>query len=328
MVEPIYPEPFSTAVKAGGEILAMPGEKKMVASNSAGIVLFSKKDLVQGSLVSKGELLFTISGQALEEGNAGLKYQQYKVELERSKQEYDRQKALYAENVTSGKQLTEARSRYLSDSLRFYNLASTASREGLRVLAPETGYIHELSVSQGQYVETGQVLVTVSTNKVLLLRADVPQQFYYLQGDIKTANFRTAYSDRYYRIEDLDGRLLAKGASVAENDHYLPVYFEVINDGSLLEGAYAEFHLITGQKENRLSVPGDAIMEEQGTNYLYIQVTGETYTKRAIKVGEDNGERVEVLSGLEDGERVVTKGVMVLKAASMVTGGVSHQHIH
>jgi cobalt-zinc-cadmium efflux system membrane fusion protein len=328
MVEEVQPVPFSSVISTSGEILAMPGEKKYVAANSGGIILFNVRNLVQGSRVEKGQHLFTISSKALTEDNVELKYLEYLNTLSKSKSEYERYRELYASNVISERQFIESRTNYTADSIRFYNLAANTSEDGLKVDAPVSGYIHELNVSEGQFVDLGQNLATISSNKILLLRADVPQQYYYLLEDIVTANFRLAYSNRTYTVEELNGRLLAKGSSVAENDHYMPVYFEVENNGNLLEGAFAEFFLKTRQKDNIIVSPVSAILEEQGVHYLYIQVTGESFTKRSVSLGENDGIVVEIIEGLNPGERIVTDGVMLLKAASMVTGDTGDGHNH
>lgn len=328
MVEEVQPVPFSSVISTSGEILAMPGEKKYVAANSSGIILFNERNLVQGSRVEKGQHLFTISSKALTEDNVELKYQEYLNSLSKSKSEYERYRELYASNVISERQFIESKTNYTADSIRFYNLAAYATEDGLKVDAPGSGYIHELNVSEGLFVDMGQNLVTISSNKILLLRADVPQQYFYLLDDIETANFRLAYSSRTYTVEELNGKLLAKGSSVAENDHYMPVYFEVENNGNLLEGAFAEFFLITRQKTSCLVAPVSAVSEEQGAHYLYIQVTGESYTKRSVSLGENDGKRVEIIEGLNPGERIITEGVMLLKAASMVTGETGHGHNH
>ena len=183
-------------------------------------------------------------------------------------------------------------------------------------------------MSEGQYVETGQILVTISSNNHLMIRADLPQQYFQQLKDIETANFRPAYSDQTYSIEEFDGRLMATGSSVAENDHYLPVYFDVKNDGRLLEGAFAELYLKTTEKVSCLTVHANAVSEEQGNYYLYVQVTGESFTKRSVTPGRYDGVQVEIITGLQPGERNVTEGVMLIKATSMVTGVVGHGHAH
>lgn len=327
-VKEVQSAPFSSIVLTSGELIPMPGMKRNIPANAMGIVNFSKNDLVQGSNVSKGQLLFTISGKTLTEDNVGLLYQDYQNQLKKSRSEYERYRVLLANEVISERQYIEVRTKFISDSLRFHNLAKTASREGLKVYAPISGYIHELNISEGQYVERGQLMVTISSNETLLLRADIPQQYYYLLNDFETANFRPAYSLRTYSIEELNGKLLAKGSSVAENEHYLPLYFKLINNGDLLEGAFAEIYLKTAEKEQSLTVPLSAISEEQGAHYLYLQITGESFFKRQVALGESDGVNVKITKGLKHGERVVTQGVMLLKAASMATGVPTHDHEH
>ena len=79
---------------------------------------------------------------------------------------------------------------------------------------------------------------------------------------------------------------------------------------------------------NTLTVPVDALLEEQGTHYLYVQVTGESFTKRTVKPGENDGQRIEILVGLNPGERVVTEGAILLKAAATVTSVAGDGHNH
>jgi len=59
-----------------------------------------------------------------------------------------------------------------------------------------------------------------------------------------------------------------------------------------------------------------------------VQITGESYTKRAVTPGKNDGKHIEIIQGLEQGERVVTRGIMLVKAASMVTGAAGHGHSH
>jgi len=328
MVSLVRPGPFSSVIISSGEILAMPGEKKNISANSGGIVVFNEKKLVQGSPVKKGQLLFTLNSSSFTEDNTGLQLQESLNSFTRSKSEYERHRDLFASRVISERRFIESRTRYTADSLLYYSLASNISGEGLRVTSPVSGYIHQLNVSEGQYVGTGDLLVTISSNKVLLLRADLPQQFYSHLPEIVTANFRPAYTEKTYAVEDLNGKLLARGSSVAENDHYIPVYFEVENDGTLLEGAFAEFFLKSGRRRNTMTVPVDALLEEQGTYYLYVQVTGDSYTKRVVKPGENDGKRIVIQEGINPGERVVTEGAILLKAAATVTTVTGHSHNH
>lgn len=320
--------PFSSIIHTSGELQSLPGEKQFLSAKSSGLVVFSIPDLVQGSPVHKGQVLFTITGADVAEQNIGVQFAALQTRYLASKEEYERHKKLFDEQVISARQCTETRSRFLIDSTAYASLARTTSAGGIRIVSPMDGYLHEMNVSQGQFVETGRLLATVSSNQLLLLRADVPQQFYRSFHEIETAHFRPAYSDRTYTVEELHGQLLARAASVAENDHYMPVFFRVRNDGTLLEGAFAECYLMGMAREDRLVIPASSLMEEQGSIYVYVQRSGESYLKRKITLGEGDGFNVSVTSGLNAGEYVVSQGSMLIKSASLTTGMGAHNHEH
>lgn len=328
MVEQVSPVPFHAVIPTSGELTAIPGEKQNITAGSKGIVRFTDPFLVQGSEVTEGQVLFIISSETLLEDPVKLRYEEARNRLEKSRSDYERHKILYASNALSERQYMESRSAYLEDSLRFYSLAAHISDEGVKVFSPVSGTIHELMVSDGEFTESGRLLATLSTNRTLMLRADLPQQYYGQLPVIETARFRPAYSDRVYSVEEMNGTLLAAGVSVAENDHYLPVIFKLENNGHLLEGAFAEVYLLAQEKSDELVVPVTALAEEQGAMYLYVQVTGESYTKRAVRTGESDGQYTEIIEGLRPGERVVTRGVMLVKAASVGTAVVGHEHTH
>lgn len=326
-VSAIYPQQFTGIVKASGEILPMPGEKQNLIAKNEGIIMFSKRNLVQGSPVQKGEILFTVSSNGLTDDNITVEYHEALMNFDKSKSQYQRHKNLVQERIVSQSQFIESRNRYVADSVAFFNLKNNVSNGGLKVIAPLSGYIHDLNVSEGQFVSTGFLLSTISSNKVMLLRADVSQAYFSELGSIHDATFRPAYTDKVYTIEELGGKLLAKASSVAENNHYMPVYFEVNNDGTLLEGAFAEFYLKTKPLFEKLIIPKSAIMEEQNAFYLYVQTAGESFRKQQVFIGNSDGIYFEVTSGLRAGDRIVTKGAMLIKATSMTTAPV-HSHSH
>ena len=328
MVSQILAAPFHAVIPTSGEITAMPGKKKNITANSQGIVRFTDPLLVQGSAVNKGQLLFTLSSENLVEDNVKLRFEEARNRLERSRSEYNRHSVLYKQEAISERQFQESKSTFVEDSLRYFSLAANISEGGVKVSAPVSGTIHELLVSDGEYTEPGKLLATLSTNRTLMLRADLPQQYFGQLKDIQSAHFRPAYSKQVFTVEEMNGRLLASGVSVAENDHYLPVIFKLENEGHLLEGAFAEVYLQAKELSDILAVPSTSLAEEQGGRYLYIQVSGESYTKRFVTTGENDGLLVEITGGLKAGDRVVTRGVMLVKAASMATGVVGDGHSH
>jgi cobalt-zinc-cadmium efflux system membrane fusion protein len=324
----LSPTPFTGIIKAGGEILAMPGEKQFIHARTTGIVQYSKNDLVAGGDIRAGEEMMTIQGQDLARENIAVDYAEAEIRFMQSSSEYQRRLKLFGENAISERQFIETRSSYITDSIKYYNLRQSYKSGGMKIISPIAGHIHELKVSQGEFVSTGQLIATVSSDRRLLLRADVPQQYFHRIHDIVTCNFRTSYHKDVWDVKDLDGKLLAIGSSVAENNQYLPVYFEAQNNGQLLEGAFAEFYLKTRPILDCIVIPVEAVLEEQGKYYVFVQTSGEMFRKQEIALGDLDGVKYLVDSGLSAGDRVVTQGNMLLKTASMSTAlpGDSHQH--
>ena len=80
-------------------------------------------------------------------------------------------------------------------------------------------------------------------------------------------------------------------------------------------------------KENVLSVPVSALTEEQGLNFVYIQIEDEAFKKQEVTVGQNNGIRAEIVKGLKSGDKVVTNGVTQVKLAassSAIPDGHNH----
>lgn len=323
----VLPDSFSQVIEVSGEFMAMPGEKQNVIAKSQGIVIFSERNLVQGKYVKSGDVLFTLSGQGLADNNIKVRFNQAKIDFQKSKSNLIRHQNLLKKKIISERQFQETESQYISDSIVYFTLKETVGEEGMKIHAPMSGYLHELNVSEGQFVQPGELLATISTNEVMLLRADVPQQYFNALGKITSTHFRPAYTSRIYILEELSGKLIARGSSVAENNHYMPVYFEVNNDGTLLEGAFAEFYLKTFPEPDQLVIPSTALIEEQNNFYVYVQVSGEAFEKRAIKLKSNDGLYAAVASGLSSGERIVSEGVILIKTAtSAAMPAHSHQH--
>ena len=74
-------------------------------------------------------------------------------------------------------------------------------------------------------------------------------------------------------------------------------------------------------------MPVSAITEEQGLYFVYIKIDDEHYIKQEVTLGETDGARVLILSGLEDGDKVVTNGVYQVKLAA-TTSAIPEGHVH
>ena len=181
-------------------------------------------------------------------------------------------------------------------------------------------------ITDGQFVDTGAPLAVISKNKKLVIRADLSQTVFSGINGIGSANFRTL-NGQVYSLGELNGRLVSIGKS-AENTLFVPVHFEVNNRAGLVPGTFVEVYLKTNAQTSALVIPASAVMEEQGTYFCYVQTAGESFEKRELQIGAQDGQLVQVLSGLEEGERVVTKGAYNIKLSTASGTLPAHGHEH
>ena len=71
-----------------------------------------------------------------------------------------------------------------------------------------------------------------------------------------------------------------------------------------------------------------AITEEEGFYFVYAKIHHEAYIKKEVKLGLNNGEIVEILSGIVEGDEIVTKGAILVKLASQAGSVPGHSHEH
>jgi membrane fusion protein, heavy metal efflux system len=121
---------------------------------------------------------------------------------------------------------------------------------------------------------------------------------------------------------------LSYGKSTSENTPFIPVSFEIDNIGDIIPGSYVELYLKSDPIADALIIPVSSLIEEQSVFYVYVQVEGESFQKRELKLGTSDGINIQVLSGVEEGERVVNKGAYQIKLATMSGAMPAHGHEH
>lgn len=319
---------FADIIKTNGQILSAPGDEMMVTAKASGIVLFSGNKAIVGSEISKGASLFSIAGGDLTEGNIDASYKDAKVDFEKAKADFDRASALVNDKIISERDYLETKAKFENAQTAFNTLAQNYTSGGQTVTAPMDGFVKNILVAEGQFVQAGSPLATVSKNKKLILQANVSQKYFRQLSSVTSANFRTNESDRFIGTEELNGSVISYGKSTDASSPFIPITFEVDNIGDLIPGSVAEVFLSSTPIPEALVVPVSSLIEEQGTFFVYIQTGGESFQKREVKLGAGDGKNVQVLSGVAEEERIVTKGAFQIKlsAASRTLPAHGHEH--
>ena len=323
-VEEVQPAAFRSVIPTSGQVLAAQGDEATVVAAVSGVVNFTRS-LIEGTQVSAGMALLTVSSQHILEGDP---VKRTRIAYETAKSEYERAAKLVDKQIVSQKDFNQLKENYENARIAYEALSPSKDGKGVAVKSPIGGYVKSCLVKEGDYVTVGQPLLTVTQTRRLQLKAEVSERYYAGLKSIVSANFTTTYDDKVYRLDDLKGRLLSYGKSSGDASYYIPVTFEFDNRGDVIPGSFVEVYLLSEERQGVISLPVSAITEEQGLNFVYLQVDAECYKKQEVKLGMNDGCRVEVFSGLKGGEKVVTVGAMHVKLAAAGNTIPGHTHNH
>jgi RND family efflux transporter MFP subunit len=323
-LETIAPGTFSQVIKTSGQLLPAQGDEITVVATSSGVVSFAQAVLSEGAAVKEGQVLAGISARNMVDGDPAIRA---KIEYGAARAAYERAESLVKDDVISKKDFEQAQLRYESAETAYNASLKTVTSKGMNVMAPASGVVRRRWVDEGEYVAVGEPIVSLGKNKRLQLRADVPAMYFKNLSQVSSAHFKMPYDDVTYKLSELDGRLLSVGASMNQSSPYLPVTFEFHNTGAFIPGSFAEIYLLTATQHDVVSVPLTAITEEQGLYSVYLQLDEEMYKKQEVTLGPNDGVRVQIISGLTPGDKVVSQGVTQVKLAAnsaVIPEGHSH----
>ncbi len=322
-------EPFGQVIKTTAQVKSTPGHEVIVPAKTNGIVMLLNYNVLEGNNVSDGQILFTISGNEFADNNSSVRFEEAKNNFEKAKADYERLQELVKDKIVSEKELLIAKNQYNNTKATFDNLNKNFSSTGQHVSSPMGGFIKQLLVQNGQYVEAGQPLVSISQNKTLMLCAEVQQKYASLLGSVYSANIRTLHDNQKYSFEELNGKVLSYGQSANSDNYLIPVNLQIDNTGSFVSGGFVEIYLKTLTNIKALTIPNTALMEEQGSYFVFVQITPELFEKREVKAGATDGLKTEILNGISHNERIVSKGAIFIKLAQATGNLDAHSgHVH
>ena len=322
--ETATPAPFTSVIKCTGNVIGATGDVMTIVAPQSGTVHYNRT-WADGSAVSAGTALFTISSRNVGSGDAA---ERARISYETALAAYERAQKLVSDNIISQREFEAARESYEQARLAYEAMGSSKSA-GSEARASKAGYITRLWVNEGDYVEAGAPLATIAQNKRLQLRADVPQRYYNQLHTITSANFVTSYDDEVYELAHMNGKLLSYGRNAGETSYFVPVTFDFDNRATIVPGSSVDVYLLGNTRNNVISVPMESLTEEQGLFFVYRRLCENDFEKVEVKTGTSNGSRIEILSGVNPGDKIVVNGVYRVRLAGANNALPSaHNHNH
>jgi RND family efflux transporter MFP subunit len=301
----------------------------VITAQTSGVVQIGNNELVAGRSVSAGQALLTIDAGGMSDNNLSVRLAEVESEYERARAEYERKAQLAEDQIVSQSDLESARRAFSSAEAQYNHLQRNFRAGRQTVSSPISGFITNMLVYNGQFAEAGQPLLTVSQNKDLFLRADISPHYYEHLLHVTSATLRIPGKERSFTLEELGGELVSFGKSIDVENPLIPVVFQIENRAGLLPGSFLDIYIQTQTSDEALTVANEAVVEEMGNYFVFVQLTPEYFEKRHVKIGKSNGIRTEISEGITEGERVVSKGALLVKLAQTAGALDAHSgHVH
>ena len=308
-------EPFGQVIKTTAKVQSAQEDEIIISAKTNGIVLLSAENILEGKRVSNGQVLFSISGSGLANNNSSVRFLEAQNNFEKAKSDYERSAELAKDKIVSEKDLQIAKHKYDNAKVIYDNLNKHFNQSGQSVTSPMNGYIKQLFVQNGQYIEDGQAIVIISQNKTLLLKTEVQQKFAPILDKINSANIRNIHDNQTYTLEQVNGQIVAFGRTTNNDNYLIPISLQIENNGAFVSGGFVELYLKTITNTQALTIPNTALLEEQGIYFVFVQVTPELFEKREVKVGATDGLKTQIVKGITSQDRIVIEGAILVKLA-------------
>ncbi|HEY6642154.1 efflux RND transporter periplasmic adaptor subunit [Povalibacter sp.] len=299
---PVTSRSLGTEIEAVGTARA--NESVDVTSKSSNIV--TAIHFKDGDFVRRGAVLVE-----LDSAEARATLAEAQAALADSESQFNRSRELYAQKALSVSQLEQIEATLKGNRARVNaadaRLADTVIRAGFD---GRTGFRR---VSVGSLISPGTVITTLDDASVIKLDFTVPETYFYL---LKTGLPVTAKSAGLPN-RSFEGKVTNIDSRIDPVTRSLTVRAEIPNrDGLLRPGMFMTVAL-QGNVTPTLLVPEAAIIPEQGRMYVLV-VDGNVAHRREVMIGRRRPGEVEIVNGLQEGERVVVEGTQNLRDGDAV----------
>jgi len=222
------------------------------------------------------------------------------------------------------------------DALRTRSAAvrSNAKPSGPRrhaLVAPISGEIVAVDHVEGEHIESQGTVYRVLDLSRVWIATHVSEFDLAEVGRAPGALLKfAAYPDRIFDVLGaMDGSVVNVGRVVDPETRTIALRYEAANpEGLFRAGMFADVFLETERAVDAVAVPEEAIVMDNGRPVAFVLLDGETFQKRVLELGIRDGRFVEVRDGIQEGDRVVTKGAYLVKLASASPASFGEGHAH
>ncbi|MCK9279580.1 MAG: efflux RND transporter periplasmic adaptor subunit [Melioribacteraceae bacterium] len=222
--------------------------------------------------------------------------------FEKSKKDFERYTVLLKQGSATDAQMDNIKLQLANAESQY--IVARKQLSDTKITTPISGYVTARNVDIGTMVNPGMVIGNVVDISKVKVKVNVAEQDVF---KIKTGNKVEVTTDVFPGTV-FEGRIETI-SSKADEVHTYPIEVAVYNNGAqkLKAGMFAKVSFSTSTKEGSLTIPREALLGSVKEPEVYV-VENDIAKLRKLVLGEEAGVRVEVLDGLQSGEKVVVSG--------------------
>jgi membrane fusion protein (multidrug efflux system) len=271
-------------------------KRATIVSQTTGVVLEVLTE--EGDFVESGQVL-----ARLETDRYRLEARRAQAEYERLESDFDRKQELFARELVSAEAYEQVRAN-LETAKAVYELAQL-DLHYTAVRAPFSGYISERMVRVGNLVSNLEPVFRITSYDPLLAVLHVPER----ELSVLSRGLPITVSVDAWPGEVFAGEVTRISPVIDPQTGTFRVTAEIIGgNGKLKPGLFGRVQVLYDTHAGVTVIPRSAVISEDNRNHAFVIAADGTASKRAIELGYEKDGLVEITSGVEVGERVVTAG--------------------
>ena len=267
----------------------------------------------EGDKVSKGQLLAKV-----DDGGMSQQLAQMQVQADLAKTTFERQKRLWDQKIGSEIQYLQAKSNYEAQQEAINSMKQQLGKSSIR--APFSGTIDDVITEQGSVVSPGQTPIVRLVNlSDMYIQTDVPETYI---TNVKTGKDVEVMFPVLNKT--MDAKIRQTGDFINPENRTFKVEIAVPNaDKTIKPNLTARLKINDYTNEKAILIPQSIISENaEGEQYIYVLDSKEgqkAVAKRVIiETGISQGDVIEVLSGVKDGDQIIDEGARSVKDGQTV----------
>jgi membrane fusion protein, copper/silver efflux system len=272
----------------------------------------------QGDYINKGQKLYDL----------------YSEELNNAKQEYIlalEKQATLDNSIIDFKQLVQG----AKNKLLLWGMSETQIDELAKAkkasthtsfYSPASGHITTLDSHEGDYVPEGGTVVRLANLSSLWAEAQV------YTSQLAGINRSGTVTVRMPELgKEVNGRIEFVNPEINPDKRINLVRIAVPNPGNQLRPGMPAYVVLKNQQHNTLTLPLDAVIRGEKMNIVWVEIDKNTFKSVMVETGMENEDRIEIKSGLKEGDLVVTTGAYLINSEYIFKRGtdpMAEQNLH